>query len=319
MFHGKIKVKSKTRNIWKGFRFWMSKVSRGVSDFFLHWKTGGPLVALDFLGNKLNSWDITDYVDSQPMFTRLSSLSDTPNYVQICKYAAQDPSILRKFKSEVNYMRILEHVDFTLGRKYLHEIHGEKEILDNLRKVCSQEVGSPKKYHYSGLGKISPTQLRYAKILCDLKKFFGSLDGFRIAEIGVGNGGQSLHICNLFDIASYTYYDLPEVQDLVKTILKHAKMETETIFPDIFNLQSNSFDLVIANYSFSELRIDDQRNYLENVVIKSQRGYMILNDIKPNDWETISIEELGGLIPNAKLIEETPQSHPGNRLIVWGN
>lgn len=297
-------------------------ISRSLTlfkDFYEHFRLGGPLVSLEFIWNKRITWNIADFQEFNDIENRGTSLSDTSAYVQICNLASENDEILKRFKSEINYMRILEHVDYPLGRSYLSKFADNFDLMNNLRTVSSLEVGKPRRYHFPKLGYMSPTQLRYTKILGELSDLFGSLDSFSIAEIGVGNGGQSFHILNMYDLSSYTYFDLPEVQKLVRRILEINKVEVNASFPDIFKLVPGSYDLVIANYSFSELREVDQRDYLDKVILNSKRGYMILNNIKPHDHETVSSSELLSMIPGSQILPEDPISHPDNQLLVWGH
>lgn len=294
------------------------KISRFFLEFWRHFFHAGPLVAAEFVFNRFGTWDITDLLKYSETEIRNSSLSDTPQYLLICTEATKNTKVLTKFKSEKNYMRILEHVDYFLGRQYLEVIKKDSALINNLKRVASTEIGGPKKYSYPRIGRVSPTQIRYAKVLGDLEKLFGSLDGLNIAEIGVGNGGQGIHICNKYSVNSYTFFDLPEVQGLVKVILKNSGLTGTFNFPDIFDLREGNFDLIIANYSFSELRVEDQGNYLSKIIISCKRGYMILNDIKPEGMKTVSSEELLEMIPGSRVVAEIPESHPANRLIYWG-
>jgi hypothetical protein len=286
----------------------------------LHALLGGPKVSIDFLMNKLNVWELeSDPTISPDTKNRNTSLSDTIGYTRICQLAAEDPSVLKRFKSEKNYMRILECVDYPLGKLYFEEICDDDQLILNLKRVSAFEVGKPLKYHYPLLGRISPTSLRYAKVSGDLKRLFGDLSGFSIAEIGAGNGGQSIQICNMFNIKEYTFFDLPEVQALIRAILAKNGFRFNAVYPDIFCLSDMKFDLLIANYSFSELDIRTQGEYLQKIIRSSKRGYMILNDIKPINFETLPGTELQSLIPHSMLIPEVPQSHPSNQLLIWGH
>ena len=312
-FLAEIKIKSEAMKISK------LKTINFLIDVWRHLKLGGPVVMLDFAWNKTNSWDLADSIAFKSDEGRSSSLSDTPAYVKVCKLASESDEVFRKFKSEVNYMRILEHVDYPLGRKYLSKIEDNPELIANLKMVSNKEIGSPKKYHFPKVGRVSPTQLRYAKVLCDLRNLFGSLDGFSIGEIGVGNGGQSLQIQSMYNLSKYDYFDLPEVQKLVRRILHLNEIDLNTSFPDVFNLTPNSYDLIIANYSFSELTASNQRDYLNSIILNSARGYMILNNIIPEGQETVSSSDLLAMLPGSEILPEDPLSHPDNELLVWGH
>jgi hypothetical protein len=59
-------------------------------------------------------------------------------------------------------------------------------------------VGSPTTYVYHRFGRISPSTLRYVKVASDLRRLFGDLTGAKVAEIGVGYGGQLLVLDQIF-------------------------------------------------------------------------------------------------------------------------
>ena len=72
----------------------------------------------------------------------------------------------------------------------------------------NDKYGSPFVFDYPGVENISPTTLRYIKVLSDLKKHFGPLDGMNICEIGVGYGGQCRIINSMYRPSTYTLVDI---------------------------------------------------------------------------------------------------------------
>ena len=76
-------------------------------------------------------------------------------------------------------------------------------------------------YDYSPIGKISPSTLRYIKVLSDLILYFGNLDNLRICEVGVGYGGQARIINSIFTPHSYDFVDLNAVLLLAQKYLSN--------------------------------------------------------------------------------------------------
>ena len=81
----------------------------------------------------------------------------------------------------------------------------------------------------------------------------------------------------------------------------------------------DSYDLVISNYAFSELKREVQEDYFANVVQKSKRGYFTYNDISPKEYVALSAEEFAGRIEGAEIFKELPTTAPKNVLVVWGH
>ena len=142
---------------------------------------------------------------------------------------------------------------------------------------------------------------------------FGSLDGLSIVEIGVGYGGQAKLIQDYFDIKSYHFVDLPEVNNLANKYLKIFEYKNN-YFLDFENLPNYEYDLVISNYALTECTKKMQDYYYNKIIKKSKHGYITGNDIgyhykiknyNKEDWEN--------KINNCKIYPEKPSSDSENR------
>lgn len=66
------------------------------------------------------------------------------------------------------FMPILEHVSHGQGGVYLRELRSDPVVFGKLAPLlAAAEVGGPRTYRYDGLGRVSPTTLRYAKVASD--------------------------------------------------------------------------------------------------------------------------------------------------------
>ena len=229
-----------------------------------------------------------------------------------------------RFRRIYDYREILEHVNFRLGAKYL-DILKEMEpnslsIIEELKK--NDGLGRPRQFSFNKIGKISPTTLRYLAVATDLRSHFGKDSEFEIGEIGGGYGGQALVLSKLGWAKSYSIFDLPSVQILIKKYLSLNNIEN-IHFPTLEFTTLPSYDLVISNYAFSELPRPLQDEYLEAVILKSPRGYMLMNSGLRNETGRsdgkITLNELQALIPNLKIADEKPLTSPDNYLITWNN
>lgn len=233
-----------------------------------------------------------------------------PAYVAAVQKAIIDQTAFFSFKRDPGYRIVLEHVSEELGGRYLEEIRRQwPELLnwmDHFKK--NDKIGNPHKYKYPDIGEISPTTLRYAKVACDLQRLFNGLTGLHIAEIGGGYGGQFL-ICDiLWELGSWTFFDLDPVLNLTSKYLEcHSPRSPYKTRGR--GRPRTSFDLVVSNYAFCELDFDIQEEYLSTVLMRSSRGYLTVN----------SPIVLGvARMPGYRTIDEEPSTRAGNQIVVWG-
>ena len=103
-----------------------------------------------------------------------TSVSDNQIYPQVCIEASNNYRIFNNFRRDPIYNQILEHVSEELGKEYLEFVANDPEVLAALEKFkANDDYGNPRIYSYRDVGEISPTTLRYIKVLVDLKKHFG--------------------------------------------------------------------------------------------------------------------------------------------------
>jgi hypothetical protein len=157
-------------------------------------------------------------------------------------------------------------------------------LLDRLEAFRgNDQVGSPDLATYPE-GSISPTTWRYIKVVSDLELLFGSLDGWHIAEIGVGYGGQCKVLTEAHAVGSYTLYDLePVVQLAAKYAHRSGSPAAGKLrladFRQLGAGASETYDLVISNWALSECTRETQDRYIEHVLRRSRRGYITYNQI----------------------------------------
>ena len=234
----------------------------------------------------------------------LRSWSDNGTYVKTVREFLINEKKFNKFKRNRYYREILEHVTRTQGEGYLKVINSDnRNLINNINEYKFNDlIGSPIKYKYPKIGEISPTTLRYLKVASDIKKYFKNV-GYNFAEIGGGYGGQYLILDKIFDITSYTIFDLNDVNKLIEKYVEHFLTNSfyrTTTINQLDNTQS--FDFIISNYGFSELPKKLQIVYLNKVIKKSKRGYMTMNSgfIKSDSNNNLHIEDMKQYLPNLK-------------------
>jgi len=252
-------------------------------------------------------------------FSHLStSITDRPDYLEICKMAVSDLEILRNFKRCREYRLVLEHVSRYQGEQYLDLIKDKSDILQNLLSTAKLEVGNPIQYKYKDIGLMSPTQIRYAKILDDLRSYFDSQQINTVVEIGVGNGGQAAQICEFMNINDYFLVDLPEVLELTSKTLAPYNFESDLHYLPPSKLRSTKSDLFLSNYAFSELKKPIQDLYFEAFIKHSVNGYMLYNHIHDQQGDSYTVLEMQAKIPNSVIMPENPSTFDNNYLLIWG-
>lgn len=248
-----------------------------------------------------------------------SSISDQGLYPVFCRLAARDTTVFERFRRSLIYRSVLEHVSEDQGRAYIAELADPDLLAKRLEAVVRTDgVGNPYQFPYGGFGVLSPSTLRYVKVLADLERLFGPLTGMSLAEIGVGYGGQCRVISAAASIAHYNLFDIPEVLELAGRFLDAAQVDMNKISgSDGRDPAAGSFDLVISNYAFSELDRGVQEVYLDRVIMNSRRGYVTYNHISPVEWGSLSAHEFAERVPGARILPERPLTHPDNVIVVW--
>lgn len=254
-----------------------------------------------------------------PLSKRIStSISDNQAYPQACLDAANDYRSFNNFRRNRIYNEILEHVSEKQGQEYLELISKDTDVLTAMDSFKSNDqYGNPRIFDYPPWGMISPTTLRYIKVLVDLKTNFETLNNLNLCEIGVGYGGLCRIINAYFKPATYCLVDIQPALALAQRFLDNYAIHSILAYKTMNELGAADYDLVISSYAFTELPRTIQEIYLNKVILRSKRGYINYNEITPMEFKSFKADELVNLIPGSKIIKEEPLSHPKNCTIVW--
>ena len=235
------------------------------------------------------------------------------NYIkEIC-----DNNDLKDFKSNENYISILEHTTKELGEEYIKLLINNaklrvKEIVGF--SLLNDKIGNPNKDNYF-FGNFSSSNFRYLYhsylILKYLKKL--NLNKIKIVEIGGGYGGLCLSINYLknnfnIDIEKYYIIDLEQPIRLQKKYLDlHNINNTEFIDSSSFGENIKDSDLfLISNYAFSEISDDLQKKYINLLFPKVKNGFMCWNSIDLYNFGFDYISE-----------EENPLTYHNNKYVYF--
>jgi putative sugar O-methyltransferase len=210
-------------------------------------------------------------------------------YLEICRRAVEDDEIFAKFKSIQGYKNILEHVTPRQGHEYLEiaMAMSEDALIENIDAFKeNDEIGTPDKFSYDKIGKISPTTIRYIKNVFEMATLLQDTPVSRVVEVGGGYGGLCKTLSVVCDFDEYILVDLPEAVEVQRKYL--------SCFPELFakckfiscdDLEEiKDVDLFISNYALSECDYDTQVNYYDKLVSNSKFAYIIYNLVNFNDY-----------------------------------
>ena len=239
------------------------------------------------------------------------------------------------FKQDRRYQIVLEHVSETHGASLWKFLTNKvsKNIISEF--TFNDSVGTPRVYNYDGV-IISPTTLRYIKSFYYLKELFGSLNGFKILEIGGGYGGLCSILNQAYDIENYTIADLPQVCNLQKKYIetlwknKEKKINFTTISSMSDLIDCQQYDLVISEFALSELDMDIQEKYIDKIS-SIKRGYIASNACYDRAVQFFNKAKMYNNFDFVKLLKSQNaslrgiyDSHPSGEiedlgLIYWGS
>jgi len=262
---------------------------------------------------KIHAMSVTDSLST--------SLSDRADYHQACIQASTDDKFFNTFRSNPLYNLVLDGLSEQEGSEYLQVISDDSgsDILASMELFKPNDAyGSPRMYEYPSIGLISPTTLRYIKVLADIKMHFRTADDLDICEIGVGYGGQCRVINAYYRPTTYCLVDIPPALALAKRFLHNYSLPSRVTYKTMKKLGRKDYDLVISNYAFTELRRTIQDVYMSKVILNSKRGYITYNEITQEEFDSYTSDELVAMIPGSRIFKEEPLTHPKNCIIVWG-
>ncbi len=242
------------------------------------------------------------------------------DYLNVCREAVKSEKTFKNFKNHPDYRGVLEHVSYKQGLDYLNEIKMScPYILEFMEQFArNDKIGSPQMFWYSAVNlNMSPTTLRYVKVLADLIDNFGRLDDMNIIEIGGGYGGQCAVIKEYTTPLTYTIVDYPEAMTLTRKFLEIRGRADDVYYRSIYDDSDVKYDLFLSNYAFTEIERRFQNIYYNEIIKKSDKGYITCNFMGDTSDGRMSKKEILSMMDNGKEVEEKPLTYPDNFIYVW--
>lgn len=233
------------------------------------------------------------------------------NYLSVCREAAESDLVFKSFKSDSRYTPILEHAWHQLGVNHLHNIEENNPyLLTDYPKVWENDnYGMPKTSDFS-FRVCSPTTIQYLSVLSNLIKYIGSLEGFKVVEIGGGYGGQAKIVTDVFNLKEYSIIDLPEVTLLQSRYIRELQIPNTKTFTHVDYPKDQEYDLVISNYAITEVLEPLQSEYVDHILMNSKHGYLTCNA------PLSKIDQLKSKF-NITELPDIPGERLSNYILVW--
>jgi hypothetical protein len=268
---------------------------------------------------RLTAWSGRAGKALRRLWNKPTSISDETAYPAFCARAAAEDEVFARFRRDPVYTFVLEHVSPELGAQYLERaLRQTPELAERFDRFRTSDLhGGPVTHPFPPHGELSPTTLRYVKVLSDLTTMFGPLTDMRVAEIGGGYGGQCKIVQDVYRVRDYVIVDLAPCLALAARFLATSGVKTFTPMTAEELPADGSYDLVISNYAFTECTRPVQETYLERILRRSRRGYITGNVIAPGAYRSYGRDELASLLAPARVLPEDPLTYEGNYVLVW--
>tara|TARA_B100000900_G_scaffold416277_1_gene450955 strand:- start:31940 stop:32755 length:816 start_codon:yes stop_codon:yes gene_type:complete len=242
------------------------------------------------------------------------------DYLNIVQEAIDNESSFDTFRSDKRYQDILEHINEDLAKNYYFKLREElshKEILNLCNSI--QLIGSPLLIKFRD-DLLNPTSLRYINVALDLKNKFSGNNFENFIELGAGFGGQALILNQFYKIKSYTFVDLPQVNELIKKFLNLHNPNFDFNFATIDTYERcDKYDLFLSNYAYSELPKRLQINVASKIIKDTKYGYMIVNNYNSYSIRYLSRRGYEKYLNNLCVFNEIPESYIFNKILTFKN
>ncbi len=224
----------------------------------------------------------------------------TAPYLAACARAVRDEAAFATYKLDPAIRFVADPgVTKLCARKCLKKIGPTFAPFSTagVRKSLAEldAVGSPRLDDFSssrpGLGRHHANSVRALYFALDIRRTFGDMRGWRVAEIGSGPicGVSKLLLDLVPGIAQYTVFELPPVAALCRKAQRRARGVDKGADPrlrfrdaafeecDADAGRDDAFDLVLSTYSLSEMDLAMQRHYGERLLNRAPNLYVATN------------------------------------------
>lgn len=204
------------------------------------------------------------------------SVHDEETYLHFCSEIVATPSVYSSFRSHPLYGVFLEDLNEESAKKCLGylETHYPQLLSEKALIASLDSIGRPLTIPNGDQEVISFPTLRDLKIGGDIEKYFGTLTGKTVVQIGAGDGSLTKILMTRHQPSRYCIVDIaPALALAQKTLGEWGVRNVEFYTPEEFT-PSESIDLVISQFVFSESRRNIQEQYLKQIIRYARQGYL---------------------------------------------
>lgn len=195
--------------------------------------------------------------------------TDKQRYIDYCKSAVRDDDVFSKFRQNTFYRSVIGAPTINQAVLMYSELMKYNHIVDKIKDYIKLDfIGQPIVYNMHD-AYISLNLIRYLDTLRLLHLNFGDLDKQNILEIGCGFGGLAYCIKTTYE-CNYYILDLAEAMSLQKKV-------NDTLDTSLITTACHDIDLLIAEYSISELDYTAQKFYFDSYISKSKKFMLRYN------------------------------------------
>lgn len=245
-------------------------------------------------------------------------------FFDFCSNATKNDLYFRTFRRNPKFTNIVISGKQWHGEKHIQRLtESGSPLLQKMTEFRKNETyGSPVVYMYSVYGRFAPDTLRYVNSLFEMVREFGEMENWDMIELGGGYGGLCRIISCYVSYQNYTLVEVPQVLELAKKWLqKHALTNIKFLHPAQFSESTDeqeekqTYDLLISEYSLSEMDEDGINYYFRHLVCRSRNCYLAMN-IWEEDKKTKFVERLRSTFMVVKELSAYPTTEWPNYILI---
>lgn len=224
-------------------------------------------------------------------------------FIKLCRNALNDPKVFKDFRNDVGFTSVMigQNREAYI-KEYIKEYMDtpiDNQIME-LDMIGNQDMPSD-----GGLSAL------YYRHFFTAREILGRWSDVRtIVEIGSGHGGLAGVLSIMKPDIQYTLIDLPIVNEFSKRYIP-KKLQANMRWMDCNAIMPRKYDLLISEFTLSELTQKMYEDYYKNVIQYCKNAYLVMNF-----WDTKDKEEnKEGLKKIYNSVEETKEFPPNE----WAN
>lgn len=251
---------------------------------------------------------------------------NTENYLSACAKAAEGGSEFSKFRANPYIGAVVETRPAEWAESFLSAAEKSGVSIGDAIVAAGRNdsIGSPTVGQWRNV-LIAGTTAAYICEYAQLMKLFGSLNGLRICEVGVGYAGLCSIIMQMQRPKQYNIYDMPEVLSLAQKYLTVLGHDMNRI-PFHDRADSEHYDLFISSCAYSELNNQGQQDYAD-LIRNAERGFITWSATHQSEpWAhdvNQVLDRLKSIVPSIRFANDIERyrehfSWWGGNTYVWG-